>query len=767
MKLFQPRGNYLIAVSVFLLTLIAYEFLSGKEGIDLLDNKIAPAFENDFRIKQGLDPKLSSNIFLIGHDERSIKKTGKAKLTVTEWFDLLAYLEELNPKAILFNVSMKYPYGLSSFVDKPQYKFKKTYNAISTNYDVNDATYLNVSMPSKFLLPNVKIGRQAIDFPAISEFFSDDPDFFPNKFAGFGDPNVSPDGTIDLIVRDKNNAGLFHFGLLPSNPRINKDKITTDNNKFGNRTTVPINFLSEGKIERFGKTNYMSVYRILDAERREKNKKQLRGVLEESVIILENISNEYTRIETPIGKMDRTKVLLSIVNSALSGNWIDDIEPPKFLSYVVIGLASLLPIIFNTPIAVILNVCIIFFTSFLGLYLFAYHGIHTQWLSMILLWFIPSSITFFTNLLFQEMSANKVKRALTGIMPQEQINQIASNPNSFNADPKEKVITIMFIDIIGFSLVSESTKPNIAFSSLKDTLSGITKIIHKYGGIVDKTLGDGVLCFFGGELLDTGQKENHAENAVNCAREVQQYCVERVLISETRNLPPFPVRIGINTSEVFIGNIGNEQRYDFTIIGSGVNFAQRLEAACEPFKILIGTGTFVVLGDDQKELFVQRHITVKHHEELIEAFEADPFSGNPDLVDKAEQIMRDFHNISRSEERISLNSRLEIVLEAEEDDLKILNFSLNGFALISKKFYGKRVKLKAKLKTENELISDLIDAVGINPVTVEVCWGRVFGDNYFLQGVKILSLNRTQKERLFSALKSELIGEKQPNTKPA
>ena len=365
------------------------------------------------------------------------------------------------------------------------------------------------------------------------------------------------------------------------------------------------------------------------------------------------------------------------------------------------------------------------------------------------------------------MSANKVKRALTGIMPQEQINQIASNPNSFNADPKEKVITIMFIDIIGFSLVSESTKPNIAFSSLKDTLSGITKIIHKYGGIVDKTLGDGVLCFFGGELLDTGQKENHAESAVNCAREVQQYCVERVLISETRNLPPFPVRIGINTSEVFIGNIGNEQRYDFTIIGSGVNFAQRLEAACEPFKILIGTGTFVVLGDDQKELFVQRHITVKHHEELIEAFEADPFSGNPDLVDKAEQIMRDFHNISRSEERISLNSRLEIVLEAEEDDLKVLNFSLNGFALISKKFYGKRVKLKAKLKTENKLISDLIDAVGINPVTVEVCWGRVFGDNDFLQGVKILSLNRTQKERLFSALKSELISEKQPNTKPA
>jgi class 3 adenylate cyclase len=747
LKSLLEKEKYFIYLGVFLFVSLIH-WGAGDQGLEILNKKIAWPLEFDYRESKGLDPKISDQLMIITFDEPSISKMRRTKLNLTEWFDTLVFLESLDPKAIVFNQFLEVPHGIYDFEDKPEYKFPNTYVPLSRSFSKERAKLVD-KMPAKYLVENASIGQYVEQINSLDLKLVD-------KFAGFGESNYFADGKIDLLAKDPENNAAFHLGLVASSPRLEGEAIRTSKFDFNNnQSRNAVNFISKKRFTDFIVKKNISLYKLSNP----RFKKALAKHLKNKVIVLsaENKGSASGKRESPVGDVRNSHVLYSVINSSLTGNWITETKTSSLLIYFAIFIASVIPVLYNTALSSLILVSLPLIVSYGGVYLFANHGQRIEWLSFSITWFAAGSLSMVGFLFYKEMNAKKVKRALAGIMPREQIKRIADNPKALDTRPKEKNITIMFIDIIGFSLVSESTKPDVAFSSLKETLSGITKIIHRYGGVVDKTLGDGVLCFFGGALVDGENKdENHAQLAVECANQIQQYSVERVLISEVRNLPPFPVRIGINTSEVFIGNIGNEERYDFTIIGSGVNFAQRLEAACEPFKVLIGTGTFVSLDEGLKAEFLQRHINIKHHEELIEAFETDPFRDNEKLVDKADQIMRDFHSISRGEERIPLGDFIEITLSTGEDFLNVNNFSLNGFAAKSDRFFGKKVSLSAQLTTNDEEISKLVDSLGINPIKIEVCWGRVLNDGSYLHGLMISSLNQTQKEILFKTIKERL-----------
>lgn len=171
---------------------------------------------------------------------------------------------------------------------------------------------------------------------------------------------------------------------------------------------------------------------------------------------------------------------------------------------------------------------------------------------------------------------------------------------------RRKNLTIFFIDMRGFTLLSDETEPEELLSMLNEFLSQMTEIIFHWGGTVGKFIGDGIMGFFG----DPDEQPNHAELAIKMALELQS----RVKTMNEKSVLwsdfPLSVGIGINTGFVTIGNIGPENHRDYTVIGRHVNLAARLEQEAKPGQVLISQRTYKLVGNLIKAEEVG-HINVK------------------------------------------------------------------------------------------------------------------------------------------------------------
>ena len=138
-------------------------------------------------------------------------------------------------------------------------------------------------------------------------------------------------------------------------------------------------------------------------------------------------------------------------------------------------------------------------------------------------------------------------------------------------------MTFMFMDIIGFTPISEAFKenddPEGLVNLINKYLDTMTKIILKNGGTIDKYMGDCIMAFWNAPL-DT---PNHADIAVETAMEILDAGKQLQKELEEQGLPTIGVGIGINTGTCIVGNMGSESRFDYSVIGDAVNLASRLE----------------------------------------------------------------------------------------------------------------------------------------------------------------------------------------------
>ena len=151
-------------------------------------------------------------------------------------------------------------------------------------------------------------------------------------------------------------------------------------------------------------------------------------------------------------------------------------------------------------------------------------------------------------------------------------------------------VTIYFSDVAGFSAISEKLKPSDLVTLMNEYLSAMTETIQEHGGFVDKYIGDAVVAVFGAPLDDP----DHATNAVRAALR----CRER-LGELNRSLPllqqrHIAQRIGLNSGDALVGNIGSRQRFNYTVMGDTVNLASRLEGVNKYFgtSILVSESTY-------------------------------------------------------------------------------------------------------------------------------------------------------------------------------
>jgi adenylate cyclase len=154
--------------------------------------------------------------------------------------------------------------------------------------------------------------------------------------------------------------------------------------------------------------------------------------------------------------------------------------------------------------------------------------------------------------------------------------------------------TLLISDLRGFSALSERVSPQKIVEIINLYLGAMTDVINKYKGTINDFMGDGIFVIFGASM----ELEEHQEKAVACAIAMQQAMEPINKQLAGMNLPPLGMGIGIHTGEVLAGNIGSKQRAKYTVMGTNVNLASRIETYTVGGQILISEDTLKAIKSD-------------------------------------------------------------------------------------------------------------------------------------------------------------------------
>ncbi|MEC7219984.1 MAG: adenylate/guanylate cyclase domain-containing protein [Deltaproteobacteria bacterium] len=189
----------------------------------------------------------------------------------------------------------------------------------------------------------------------------------------------------------------------------------------------------------------------------------------------------------------------------------------------------------------------------------------------------------------------------------EVYNSLFTGELDVKVQTQRKLLTIFFSDLEGFTELTERLEPEVLTELLTHYLTEMSKIALRWGGTIDKYIGDAIMIFFG----DPASKGEKAD-AVNCVRMamemVDQLAEVRAIWKDKGLALPLNARMGIHTGICTVGNFGSEDRLDYTVIGNGVNLASRLESNAKPNSILISEDTYLHV---RSEINCSKNNTIK------------------------------------------------------------------------------------------------------------------------------------------------------------
>jgi len=183
----------------------------------------------------------------------------------------------------------------------------------------------------------------------------------------------------------------------------------------------------------------------------------------------------------------------------------------------------------------------------------------------------------------------QLRAAFDKYMAPEVVDEIMRHPE-IKLGGEKKELTVLFSDVAGFTTISERLTPEQLVALLNEYLSVMTDIIRRHRGNVNKYLGDGIMAIFGAPLSEP----MHAALACYAALDSQEALTSLRAEWKSRGLPEIAARIGINTGDLVVGNMGSQTRLEYTVMGDSVNLASRLEGASKFYDtlILIGPRTY-------------------------------------------------------------------------------------------------------------------------------------------------------------------------------
>ncbi|MCK9492494.1 MAG: adenylate/guanylate cyclase domain-containing protein [Sulfurimonas sp.] len=328
-------------------------------------------------------------------------------------------------------------------------------------------------------------------------------------------------------------------------------------------------------------------------------------------------------VSTPMGQMPGPLLHYTFISNLLEGHLIS--EPKNITAYLIVFMVLLpliLVLLFKKALyRVLINITLYLFIYAYVRYLFVeemiYIDLFYPLLSLVISFLTVEAMAF----TLQEKRGRFMRGAFSSYLSADLLDKLIKNPDALALGGEAKELSILFSDIRGFTSISESMSPVSLITLLNRYFTPMTKAVLDNGGMLDKYIGDAVMAFYNAPV----DVENHADAACFSALEMIEKLdlLNAELVQEGMNA--IKIGIGINTAEVVVGNMGSDTRFNYTVIGDGVNLASRVEGLTKNYGVNILITEFT--KDKLKTEFVCREIEsvqVKGKDEAVLLYELMP-----------------------------------------------------------------------------------------------------------------------------------------------
>ena len=346
-----------------------------------------------------------------------------------------------------------------------------------------------------------------------------------------------------------------------------------------------------------------------------------------TVIIAPTAEGLNSIVATPLGERYMYEITANTLQTVLDGKNIQRIDISFLVELVLaflIGCVIILAANYFSYVTLGLT-----FISLYVILLYATHYLFSQYLiladvswAIICLTIVGFHSTF--NRFIKEFKLKQqIRKQFEKYLDPRQVAILVKNPEKLKLGGERKEMSFLFMDIVGFTPISEHYKnkddPEGLVEVINDYLNRMSKIVLKNGGTIDKYMGDCIMAFWNAPLECTNHAEMAVKTSIECAEETDKIKAE----FKAKGLPDINIGSGVNTGICIVGNMGSEMRLDYSVIGDAVNLAARLEATTRNYKDENGKVTPVLYSSFTKEKLTNiksievDKIKVKGKKELI------------------------------------------------------------------------------------------------------------------------------------------------------
>jgi adenylate cyclase len=578
-----------LAVGLVLMFLSTYFYTVNSSGLFYF---VEGPLQDILRKAKSVDERQPEDrIKIVKIDEKSLKEIGKFPWDRTTYAQLIEKLEQSGAAAIGIDVVLAEP-SKNPADDKALADVLAKYNNVILPVQIN---YPSKQEQAGDLVP------EKVDYPTPTLTTSRQQMAHINVF-------VDKDGKarkLPVGLQDENGAYIPAFSVALANLVLDeKDKIKRDEAtglwKRGN-LVLPTNEKNQVTTEFFTlprqTVDATTGYEMLSFVDVMNSKKPL--PLQGSIVLVgpfvTAMQDEYP---TPISsvKMFGIEIHANMIQTMLESKFYKDTSKPVGVGIIL--LVSLLAIFIferfrgKTALIIFLGMFVIYGFVWLIFYIagstFA-PLVYPQFaLVTIYIWSLVS------HYLEERKERNRVTGIFGRFVSKTVVDELLQSGEDVKLGGSRKDISLIFVDIRGFTPMSERLEPEQVIQVLNEYLDVCTKAIFKFNGTLDKFIGDGVMAMFGAPI----EYDNHPEMAVRAAIEMKSQAnfLEQKLIEKYGIGVKFG--LGINSGPAVVGNIGSEDlRLDYTAIGDTVNLSARLEANAKPGQILISEQTYARVKD--------------------------------------------------------------------------------------------------------------------------------------------------------------------------
>ena len=314
-----------------------------------------------------------------------------------------------------------------------------------------------------------------------------------------------------------------------------------------------------------------------------------------------------TFVLTPNGLKNTHEIMALSTETLLSGKFITRPDWALYTEFAVMIVGMILFLLLIPRLGILLSlVPFIIYNAFIILssfYLFSKYLYLTNWSYPVIMGFIVFSHLIYNNFIRENRLKLQIKKQFEHYLSPDMVKKLQDNPSLLKLGGETRELTFLFCDIRGFTPISEKYKsdPQGLTKLINSFLTPMTDIILKSGGTIDKYMGDCIMAFWNAPL----DCADHQKKAILVAKTMRERMKKLDL--------GFNIGIGINSGTAVVGNMGSEQRFDYSVLGDAVNLASRLEGQSKDFNttIVIGEDTYKDAQELHNRMYKLGSVTVK------------------------------------------------------------------------------------------------------------------------------------------------------------